>query len=466
MTKTTAIILAAGQGTRMKSPLPKVLHPVAGQPMILRILSNCLFAEFDEARVVLGHGSQLVKTLIEPFAACVEKQIKIHLHQQKSQLGTADAVKSADIETLEGDVVILNGDHPLITIADLKNFISDFREQKLDVAVVSVELKDPKQFGRIVRQNGNLKTIVEFKDASAETLKIKEVSTGIYVVKADVLKKYLPKIKNDNANKEYYLPDLISLALEGGKSVQALFSSNTHVAHGVNTQEELAEATALIYKAKNKQLLTNGVILIDPKTTYIDDMVTIGAGSVIYPGVFIRGKTAIGPFCVLEPNVFISDCIIEDGVQVKAGSYLEHSVIKSLAKVGPYARLRPDTTIGKNAHVGNFVEMKKVNFGANSKAGHLTYLGDADIGEDVNIGCGTITCNYAADKKKYKTKIGDRVFVGSDSQFIAPVEIGSDAIIASGSTITKNVPSGDLAIARARQENKAGLANKFKKKES
>ena len=212
--------------------------------------------------------------------------------------------------------------------------------------------------------------------------------------------------------------------------------------------------------------MTNGVILIDAASTFIEDTVSIGAGSVIYPGVFIRGKTAVGPFCVLEPNVFISDCIIEDGVQIKAGSYLEHSVIKSQAKIGPYARLRPDTIIGKEAQVGNFVEMKKVNFGAKSKAGHLTYLGDADIGEDVNIGCGTITCNYAADKKKYKTKIGDRVFVGSNSQFVAPVEVGSDAIIASGSTITKNVPSGDLAIARSRQENKAGLASKFKKKES
>ena len=466
MIKTTAIILAAGLGTRMKSPLPKVLHPVAGQPMILRILTNCLSAEFEEARVVLGHGSQLVQSVIEPFASMVQKQINIQIHLQKNQLGTADAVKSADIESLEGDVVILNGDHPLISIVDLNNFISDFRQQKLDLAVVSVELNEPKDFGRIVRQAGKLKAIVETKDAAAETLKIKEVNTGIYVVKADILKKYLPQIKNENSKGEFYLTDLITLAIEGGKSVQALLASNAYVAHGVNNQEELAEATRLVYKAKNKQLMTNGVILIDAASTFIEDTVSIGAGSVIYPGVFIRGKTAVGPFCVLEPNVFISDCIIEDGVQIKAGSYLEHSVIKSQAKIGPYARLRPDTTIGKEAHVGNFVEMKKVNFGAKSKAGHLTYLGDADIGEEVNIGCGTITCNYAADKKKYKTKIGDRVFVGSDSQFVAPVEIGSDAIIASGSTITKNVPSGDLAIARSRQENKTGLASKFKKKDS
>jgi bifunctional UDP-N-acetylglucosamine pyrophosphorylase / glucosamine-1-phosphate N-acetyltransferase len=466
MIKTTAIILAAGQGTRMKSPLPKVLHPVAGHPMIVRILSNCLSAEFNEARVVLGHGHQLVQSVIEPFANQVREQIKIQFHQQKNQLGTADAVKAADVQTIEGDIVILNGDHPLITITDLKGFIAEFRKHNLDLAVVSVELDQPKEFGRIVRQNGQLKSIIEAKDATADIIKIKEVNTGIYIVKADILKKYLPLIKNENSKSEFYLTDLIALALQAGKSVQALKVDNIYVAHGVNNQEELAEATNLVYKAKVKQMMNAGVIFIDPNQTYIEDSVTIGAGSVIYPGVFIRGKTAVGPFCVLEPNVFISDCIIEDGVQIKAGSYLEHSVLKSQSKVGPYARLRPDTVIGKNAHIGNFVELKKVNFGANSKAGHLSYLGDADIGEDVNIGCGTITCNYAADKKKYKTKIGDRVFVGSDTQFIAPVEIGSDSIVASGSTITKNVPAGALAIARGRQENKDGMAIKFKKKES
>lgn len=466
MSKITAIILAAGQGTRMKSPLPKVLHPVAGHPMIVRILSNCLSADFNEARVVLGHGNHLVKSVIEPFAKQVQSQIKIQFHQQAKQLGTGDAVKSADIDSIDGDVVILNGDHPLITINDLKIFISEFKNNNLDLAVVSVDLDQPKEFGRIVRQNGKLNSIVESKDADTEIIKIKEVNTGIYIAKSEILKKYLPMIKNENSKGEFYLTDLIALALGGGKNVQALKVENIYVAHGVNNQEELAEATSLIYKAKIKQLMNTGVIFIDANTTYIEDSVTIGAGSVIYPGVFIRGKTAIGPFCVIEPNAFISDCIIEDGVQIKAGSYLEHSIIQSQSKIGPYARLRPDTVIGKNAHIGNFVELKKVNFGANSKAGHLTYLGDADIGEDVNIGCGTITCNYAADKQKYKTIIGDRVFVGSDTQFIAPVEIGADSMIASGSTITKNVPDGALAIARGRQENKDGLAYKFKKKDN
>ena len=376
----------------------------------------------------------------------------------------ASASNAANIDDIEGDIVILNGDHPLITVDDLKNFISDFREQKLELAVVSVELDHPGEFGRIIRQANQLKAIVETKDASADTLKVKEVNTGIYIAKAEILKKYLPLIKNNNSKKEFYLTDLISLAIENKHRVDVLCSKNKNVAHGVNNQIELAAATRILFQMKNAQLLNSGVIIIDPTSTYIEDTVIIGAGTVIYPGVFIRGKTAVGAFCVIEPNVFISDSVIDETVQIKAGSYLEQAIVHSNAKIGPYARLRPDTEIGESAHIGNFVELKKVKFGKNSKAGHLTYLGDAEIGENVNIGCGTITCNYAADKKKYKTIIGDRVFVGSDSQFVAPVNIGADSIIASGSTITKDVPADALAIARGRQENKMGLAAKFKKK--
>lgn len=458
MQKITAIILAGGQGTRMKSPLPKVLHPVAGMPMISKIISNCQRAEFDEIRLVVGHGQNLVKNVVDPMG--------VQTFVQKEQLGTADAVKSAQVDSIDGDVVILNGDHPLITVEDLKHFISDFREQKLDLAVVSVELDQPGEFGRIIRQAGQLRAIVEAKDAGPDALKIKEVNTGIYVVKAEVLRKYLPLIKNNNSKKEFYLTDLISLAIESQLRVQALCSKNKNVAHGVNNQIELAAATRMVYQMKSAQLLNLGVIIIDPTNTYIEDSVIVGSGTVIYPGVFIRGKTAVGPFCVIEPNAFISDSVIDEAVQIRAGSYLEQAIVHSHAKIGPYARLRPDTEIGESAQIGNFVELKKVKFGKKSKAGHLTYLGDAEIGEEVNIGCGTITCNYAADKKKYKTIIGDRVFVGSDSQFVAPVKIGADSIIASGSTITKDVPADALAIARARQENKVDMAKKFKQKDS
>lgn len=452
----TAIILAGGQGTRMKSPLPKVLHPVAGQPMISRVVQTCRQAGITQVRVVVGHGQNLVKSVLEPLS--------VSAYVQEQQLGTANAVQSAQLESLESDVVIMNGDHPLITDQNLRDFISDFKEQKLDLAVVTVELEQPGDFGRIVRQDGRLVSIVEAKDASMETLKIREVNTGIYVARAEVLQKYIPRIQNNNSKKEYYLTDLVDLALGDQLKVQAILCRNTDVAHGVNNQLELAAASKKAFQIKNRRLMEAGVIFIDAEAAYIEDGVIIGAGSVIYPGAFIRGKTAIGAFSVIEPNCFISDSIIGDSVHLKAGSYIEQAIVKNKASVGPYARLRPDTTIGENAHVGNFVEMKKVNFGKNSKAGHLTYLGDAEIGEDVNIGCGTITCNYAADRKKYKTVIGDRVFVGSDTQLVAPVTVESDALIASGTTVTKNVPSGSLALSRAPQVNKEGYAKKFQKK--
>lgn len=438
----TVIALAAGKGTRMKSPLPKVLHPVAGRPMIEKVIQASKQAGAKEIRVIVGHGQALVRQVVEPMGvAC---------YVQDEQLGTAHAVRCAKPETIEGDVVIMNGDHPLIEASDIKNFVQIFREEKCDLAVVTAELKNPGEFGRIVRHRGDLAAIVEAKDASADTLKINEVNTGIYIVKAEILTEFLPQIQNNNSKKEFYLTDLISLCIQDKKKVQPI-KANAKVAVGVNTQLELAKATRLIFKRKALKLLEDGVLMIDPRTTYVEESVEIGAGSVLYPNVFVRGRTRIGSFTVIESNTFISDSDIGDSVQIRGGSYFEGAKVHNKASVGPYARLRPETEIGEEAHVGNFVEMKKVKFGKKSKAGHLTYLGDADVGEEVNVGCGTITCNYAADKKKYKTKIGNRVFVGSDTQFIAPVEIGDDAIIGSGSTITKDVPAKALAVARGRQ---------------
>jgi len=440
--KLAMIILAAGKGTRMKSPLPKVLHPVAGRPMIEKVIQASKKAGATDLRVIVGHGQALVRSVVEPMG--------VTCFPQEQQLGTADAVKSAQVETIEGDVIIMNGDHPLIEADDILKFLQYFREEKCDLAVVTAVVKNPGEFGRIVRHAGTLKAIVEAKDASADTLKIREINTGIYVAKASILAEYLPQIKNHNAKKEFYVTDLISLCIEDDCKVMAIKAS-PKVAVGVNNQIELAHATKLIFQRKAKRLMEDGVLMLDPSCTYIEESVEVGAGSVIYPNVFLRGATKVGSFSVIEPQVFISDCIIADSVQIRAGSYLEQSVIHSRATVGPYARLRPQTSIGEEAHVGNFVEMKKVKFGKKSKAGHLTYLGDAEIGEDVNIGCGTITCNYAADKKKYQTKIGNRVFVGSDTQFVAPIEVGDDAIIGSGSTITKNVPAKALAVARGKQ---------------
>ncbi len=438
----TAIILAAGKGTRMASPLPKVLHPVAGQPMLLSVIEACRKAGVQEIRVVVGHGLNLVKAIVEPLG--------VQTHVQAQQLGTADAVKSAQPDRIEGNVIILNGDHPLIEAADISQFMKDFVEAKSDLAVVTAELNNPKEFGRVVRHQGRLAAIVEAKDASADTLKIREVNTGIYLVGADVLSEYLPKIQNQNSKQEFYLTDLISISLEDHLKVHTI-KGNKKVAVGVNSQQELARASRLVYRRKAKQLMESGVLIIDPLSVFIEESVQVSPGSVIYPNVFLRGRTKIGSFTAIEPGCYIVDSEIADSVQIRAYCYLEKCQIHTRASVGPFARLRPETEIGEEAHVGNFVEMKKTKFGKKSKAGHLSYLGDAEIGENVNVGCGTITCNYAIDHKKYKTKIGNNVFIGSDTQFIAPISIGDDAVIGSGSTLTKDVPARALAVARGKQ---------------
>lgn len=443
-TPLSVIILAAGKGTRMKSPLPKVLHPVAGSPIIKKVIDAVKGAGASEIRVIVGHGEALVRKVVEPMG--------VTCHQQQNQWGTGDAVKAADVASLKGDVIILNGDHPLLEPSDVQKIIAEFRASKADLAVVSAVVKKPGSLGRIVRHKGDLRAIVEAADASADTLKIDEVNTGIYVVTAEILAEYLPQIKNHNSKQEYYLTDIISLCQEAGEKVTAI-RARASVGFGVNTQEELAKATRLLFARKNKALMEGGVLMIDPKSTYIEDEVEVGMGSVIYPGVYLRGRTKVGSVCMIEPGCYLAHTLVSDGVHIKAYSYFENTVVGPRASIGPFSRLRPETEIGQDAHVGNFVEMKKVKFGARSKAGHLTYLGDATIGEDVNIGCGTITCNYAVDKKKYRTVIGDRTFVGSDSQFVAPVEIGADAVIGSGSTITKDVPAKALAVARGKQVN-------------
>jgi len=451
--KLTAIILAAGQGTRMRSPLPKVLHPVAGLPMIARVISMVKSLQASEVRIVVGHGKNLVEQVVTSMGAIA--------FEQKQQKGTADAVKSANIDDLEGEVLILSGDHPLMPKEDLLKALAEFRDMRADLAVFTCVLKNPKDFGRIVRQNGDLKAIVEAKDASSETLKINEINTGAYLVRAEILKEFLPQIQPNNAQKEFYLTDLIGLCVENRKKVLGIKVSK-RFAFGVNDQLQLAQATKIAVKNKIIDLMKNGVIFIDPNSCYIEESVQIGAGSVVYPNVFIKGPSQIGAFSVIEPNCFIQESQVGDGVQIKMGSHLEQVVVRVKSQVGPYARLRPGTDIGEECRVGNFVEMKKVKFGNGSKANHLTYLGDATIGTDVNVGCGTITCNYAVDKKKYETIIGDGVFVGSDSQLVAPVKVGDGAIIGSGSTITKDVPANALAVARAKQTNIADYALKLK----
>ena len=443
----------------MNTPLPKVVHPVAGRPMIERVVRAVKASGATEVRVVVGFGESLVRQIVEPMGSICFKQEK--------QNGTADAVRSAQPDSLTGDVVILNGDHPLMEADDIAKFFKAFRDSEAGLAVVTCELENPGSFGRVVRRQDKVVAIVEAKDASHETLKVREINTGIYVVKAEVLNKLLPNIQNQNKQGEYYLTDLVGLAIEAGIKVEGL-KADPRIAMGVNTQAELALATKQAFERKAQRLMELGVIMLDPTTAFIEDTAEVAPGAVLYPNVYLRGKARIGAMAVIEPGCVITDSTIGEGVHMKAGCYVTESSVGHQVQMGPYAHLRPGTEIGDEAHVGNFVEMKKVKFGKGAKANHLTYLGDAEIGENTNIGCGTITCNYAADRKKYVTKIGKDCFIGSDTQFIAPVSVGDGAYVGSGSTITKDVPSGSLAVARSKQiikENYIPRAPEQSKKE-
>lgn len=435
----------------MKSPLPKVLHPVVGLPMVMRVLNAAKSIGAKELRVVVGYGEALVRRVIEPMGATA--------FPQKEQRGTADAVTSAEPGSLKGTVIILTGDNPLLEPSDLKQVLAEFYEMKADVAVVTAEMKKPGSLGRIVRQKGELKAIVEAGDAGTDTLKIREVNSGMYVAKAEVLAQLLPQVKPNNSKGELYLTDIIAIGIEERFKVIAI-KARPEVAFGVNDQAELAVASRVVFNRNRKKLLENGVVMVDPRTVYAEDDVVIGGGTVVYPNVYLRGATKIGSYCVLEPGVHIISSSVADSTHIKAGCYFENAVVGEKVQIGPYARLRPETMVGREAHIGNFVELKKTTFGARSKAGHLTYLGDATIGEDVNIGCGTITCNYAPDRQKYQTVIESGVFVGSDVQFVAPIKVGEGAVIASGSTITEDVPAKALAVARGRQVNKADWSPK------
>jgi bifunctional UDP-N-acetylglucosamine pyrophosphorylase/glucosamine-1-phosphate N-acetyltransferase len=440
--KFSTIVLAGGLGTRMKSNLPKVLHPVAGDPMLQRVIVALRKAGAEEIRVVVGHGEALVRGVAEPLG--------VVCHKQEKQLGTADAVKAAEVDTLEGIVLICNGDHPLILAEDIQSLLETFRDRGLDLAVATAKVQRPGRLGRIVRSQGRMACIVEANEASPQTLAINEINTGIYVVRAKVLSEFLGEIKNANSKGEFYLTDLVSLVIAAGLKVDGL-DVPKRVGFGVNDQRELALATRLVFRRKARALMDAGVIIVDPERVYVEENVVVGAGSVLYPDVYLRGKTRIGAFSVIEPNCIIIDTELAENGLIRAFSHLEGARLAESVVVGPYARLRPGSELSKGVIIGNFVELKNTKMGAHSKANHHTYLGDAEIGEDSNIGCGTITCNYAVDRKKYKTKIGRGVFVGSDSQFVAPVEVGDFAVIGSGSTITKNVPARALGLTRSKQ---------------
>ncbi|MGE3259455.1 MAG: bifunctional UDP-N-acetylglucosamine diphosphorylase/glucosamine-1-phosphate N-acetyltransferase GlmU [Geobacter sp.] len=457
MSKIAALILAAGKGTRMKSDLIKVLHEVAGQPMVCWPLAAAREAGAEEMVVVVGHQAEQVQRVLSGEAG-------LRIALQEEQLGTGHAV-ACGLPALSGNsttVLILCGDTPLLTGVTLQRLALTHHSSKAAVTVLTAKLADPSGYGRIVRDSaGRVQRIVEQKDATPDEAAINEVNSGIYCMELDFLQAHIGSLGSDNAQNEYYLTDLVAVAVAEQRGCAAVVADDTQEIMGVNDRAQLAQAARLLRERINTRLMQDGVTLIDPDCTYIDAGVVIGVDTEIWPGCVVRGKTVIGKGCLLESNVQVCDCTLGNKVHLKSGSVLAEAVLHSDVAVGPMAHLRPGTVLYDQVKIGNFVETKKAVLGEGSKASHLTYLGDAEIGREVNVGCGTITCNYDG-VNKHRTVIGDNVFVGSDVQLVAPVTVGRGALIAAGTTVTRDVPPDSLAIARTPQVNKEGWCLKQK----
>ncbi len=450
-----AIILAAGKGTRMKSDLVKVMHPLGERPMLSWPVQAAKSAGAELITLVVGHQEEKVKEFFGDDDT-------ILFARQADQLGTGHAVLSARpvLEGFSGTIMILCGDAPLIKASTLQAMLLSHLSRGAVISVLTTHLKNPYGYGRIIKREGSRITrIVEERDATSEEREILEINSGIYCVASDFLFKAVSRLKNDNLQKEYYLTDIIKEASLTNQLCLAYSIEDSTEVMGVNDRQQLAVAAAALCRRINNELMLDGVTLIDPATTYIESGVVIGRDSTIYPNVHIYGKTVIGSGTLIEPGVVIRDCRIGDKVIIKAGSVLTEAEVGDDSAVGPMAHLRPGSRLGAHVKIGNFVETKKIVMGEGSKASHLTYLGDAEIGRDVNIGCGTITCNYDG-VNKHKTVIGDRVFVGSDVQLVAPVTVGAGSLIAAGTTVTKDVPPDSLVIARSPQINKEGWVKK------
>jgi len=444
----SVIILAAGNSTRLQSKLTKVMHPLCGLPMIDYVLAAARSLRPKNIVLVLGNDRDAV-------VEHLKGQKGLRFVHQKQRLGTAHAAQVGlnALAKFRGDVFILSGDVPLLKAATLQALKKTRPSSRL--ALLSAVLPEPFGYGRVIRDGeGRVLAIVEEKNASGEERQINEVNAGIYRADAGFLKKALGRVKKDPVKHEYYLTDIVAMAGLEGDYPQTLSVSDPVEILGANTRAELAYLEKLHRQELVAKLLAEGVGMQDPDAVYVDAGVRVGADSFLGAGVQLLGETRVGKGCRIEAGCILIDVRLEDSVRVKAYSHLESCVVKSGAVVGPFARLRPESLVEAEAHVGNFVELKKTRLGPGSKANHLSYLGDAIIGRGVNIGAGTITCNYDG-KKKSPTRIADGVFVGSDTQLVAPVTVGKGAYIGAGTTVTKNVPPGSLAISRTPQVNVA-----------
>ena len=446
-----ALILAAGQGKRINSDLPKVLHKVCGKEMVNHVIDNMRKADIQDINVIIGKGAELVKE--------GTKDRNVSYSIQKNQLGTGDAVRAAKefLQGKDGVVAVFAGDAPLTKVETIQKLFQEHINQNNLATLLSAHIDDPTGYGRIVRDNDEVLKIVEHKDCNAEELKINEMNAGMYCFDIKELMTSLEELSNDNSQGEYYLTDVIGILKEKGKKVGAVIADYEDTI-GVNSREQLAEAEEVLRSRINRIHLENGVTLIDPKATYIGTDVKIGKDTIIYPNNVIEGNTEIGSECMIHPNSRIKDSIIADGVEIQSSVILDSKIGKNTT-VGPFAYIRPETSVGENARIGDFVEIKKSTIGDGTKVSHLTYIGDAEVGKGCNFGCGTVVVNYDG-KEKYKTVIGDHSFIGCNTNLVSPVEVGDNTYIAAGSTITSEVKEGDLAVARAKQRNISGWVQK------
>ena len=460
MNQLTAIILAAGEAKRMRSARPKVLHALCGRPLIAYPVGAAR-ALGARVVVVVGRAADEVRASVAPEAAA-------SFVEQKERLGTGHAVLQTHVACGDaaGTILVLPGDVPLLSEATLGRLVEHHVASRAAATLLTAEVLDPTGYGRVVRERGRPIGILEHRDATAAQREIREIGTSVYCFDAQRFWPALARVTPDNEQHEYYLTDVIGILHRQGERLEAVITDDPSECLGVNDRSQLAELGGIMRRRILDRLMAAGVTVIDPATTYVDDTVTIGTDTVLHPNVSLAGRTVVGAECVVSAGCQVTDTTIADGVLLKPYCVLAESTVETGAQLGPFCHLRPLSHVGANAKIGNFVELKKSRIGRGSKVPHLSYVGDTQMGEGVNVGAGTITCNYDG-AKKHETVIGDGVFVGTNSSLVAPLTIGEGAYVAAGSVITKNVPPGSLAVARGRQETREGwVSRKHKDKKA
>ncbi len=464
------VILAAGRGTRMRSDRAKVLHAIAGKPFIVSVLETAASLGPDRIAVVVGHEAAEVERVCAAHLIRSPITGEVSYPRQAEQRGTGDAVRAAEgaFARFDGDILILYGDVPGLRTATLEDLVAEHRRSAATLSLLTTEVAEPRGYGRIVRTpDGRLRGIVEERDLAPEDHTIREVNPGIYCVRARFLWPALARLRADNAQGEYYLTDIVAMAVEAGEPVETRSVADAGEVAGINSRADMALLDERARRALVEKWMRAGVTFRDPATAYLEERVTIGSDTEIGPNVQLLGDTVVGRSCIIDGTALLRDAVLGDGVHLRLGVVMSECEVGAGVVIGPFAHIRPGTTLADDVHIGNFVETKKATIGRGTKANHLTYLGDCEIGTGTNIGAGTITCNYDGFAK-HRTVIGDRVQIGSDTQLVAPVTVGDDAYVGAGTTVTVDVPAGGhLVLSRVPQRTIAGwVAHKRARAES